>query len=69
MAGGWTTVPAREVCVGDLVRYRDREFVVARIEDPFMGLDSTLCLIEDTPQRWHAYPAGHDVGIEVRREA
>ena len=67
MADTWTTIKAGEVRPGDLVRYRESEFVVARVDDPFLGLDSMVCLIEDNDDRWHAYPAGKDGDLEVRR--
>ena len=67
MADTWTTIKAGEVRPGDLVRYRESEFVVARVDDPFLGLDSMVCLIEDNDDRWHAYPASKDGDLEVRR--
>jgi hypothetical protein len=67
MADTWTTIKAGEVRPGDFVRYRESEFEVARVDDPFLGLDSMVCLIEDNSERWHAYPAGKEGDIEVRR--
>ena len=67
MADTWTTITAGEVRPGDFVRMRDSEFEVARIDDPFLGLDSMVCLIEDNAERWHAYPAGKAGEVEVRR--
>ena len=67
MADTWTTIKAGEVRPGDVVRYRDNEFEVARVDAPFLGLDTMICLIEDNPDRWHAYPAGKDGDLEVRR--
>jgi hypothetical protein len=67
MADTWTTIKAGEVRPGDLVRYGESEFVVARVDDPFLGLDTMVCLIEDDAERWHAYPAGKDGDLEVRR--
>jgi hypothetical protein len=69
MAETWVTVKAGEVHPGDYVRHRDSEFVVARVEDPFLGLDSMIALIEDNPERWHKYPAARDADVEVRRPA
>ena len=67
MADSWTTIKASEVQPGDVVRYREVEFEVARIDDPFLGLDTMVCLIEDNPDRWNAYPASKDAEVEVRR--
>jgi hypothetical protein len=67
MADTWTTIKAGEVRPGDFVRYRENEFEVARVDDPFLGLDSMVCLIEDNDERWHAYPAGKEGDLEVRR--
>ena len=57
MADEWTTVTVDVLAVGDRVRLRGDEFDVARIDAPFLGRDGMVCLIEDTPARWHAYPA------------
>jgi hypothetical protein len=67
MADNWKTVKMEEVQVGDRVRYRGSEFVVARVDDRFLGRDEMVCLIEDNPQRWHAYPGPRagDVEVEV----
>ena len=29
---------------------------IARIDSPFLGMDAMVCLIEDEPTRWFAYP-------------
>jgi len=66
-AGGlWVEVAVGDVRIGDRVRARGAEFTVARIDHPFLGRDEMVCLIEDTPQRWHAYPAvlGGDVEVQ-----
>lgn len=53
----WETVEVDQLRVGDLVKHRSgQEFVVARIDSPFLGRSDLVCLIEDTPTRWHAYP-------------
>ena len=65
---GWHTVPARELAPGDHVRHGGREFDVARIDSPFLGQTAVICLIEDSPTRWHAHPVGATLEIEVRRE-
>jgi hypothetical protein len=67
MAETWTTVKASDVQPGDVVRLGDAEFEVARVESPFFGIDTMVALIEDNPNRWHKYPAGADMELEVRR--
>jgi hypothetical protein len=67
MDDGWTTVKAADVRPGDVARVKGVEFEVARVDDPFLGNDVMVCLIEDTPVRWHAYPARKDVDVEIRR--
>ena len=42
---------------------------MARIQSPFLGQTALVCLIEDTPTRWHAYPAGLALEIEVQSAA
>ena len=67
MSDNWETVGALEVEVGDRVRYRGREFTVARIDERFLGRDEMLCFIEDTPEQWHAYPGPVTGEVEVLR--
>ena len=57
MADEWQTVTVDQLAVGERVRYRGCEFDIARIDPKFLGRDAMVCLIEDTPTRWHAYPA------------
>jgi hypothetical protein len=64
----WQTTKAEQVQVGDVVRYAGREFTVARVDAPFLDRAEMVCLIEDTPQRWHAYPARTGADVEVRVE-
>jgi hypothetical protein len=64
MAGSWEQVTVDQLRVGDRVRYRDAEFDIARIDANFLGRSSMVCLIEDTPTRWHAYPAGLSAEVE-----
>ena len=40
---------------------------VARIDSPFLGLDSMVCFIEDTAERWRAHPAAKTAEVEVSR--
>ena len=56
-----------DVQPGDRVRHACREFDVARIQSPFLGQTALVCLIEDTPTRWMAYPVGVTMEIEVLR--
>lgn len=67
MASSWRKITVADVVRGDRVRLGLREFDVARIESPFLGQTALVCLIEDTPTRWHAYPAGVTLEIEVLR--
>ena len=63
----WTTVTADQVKPGERVRYRGHEFVVSRIDDAFLGRAEMLCFIEDTPERWFAYPGQKTGEVEVDR--
>ena len=67
MSTEWTQVLVSEVKPGDRVRRGGQEFEVARIDAPFLGVPSMVCFIEDTPSRWHAYPAAVNDQIEVSR--
>jgi hypothetical protein len=66
MSEQFESVGVGEVQVGDTVRYRDAVFTVARIDPKFLGMDAMVCLIEDTAERWHAYPAPADGTLERR---
>jgi hypothetical protein len=68
MSDAWTTVAVSEVKPGDFVRARGFEFEVGRIDPKFMGRDEMVCLIEDSPTRWHAYPMPLTGEVEVRRD-
>ena len=67
MPDAWTKITVADVVPGDHVRHGLREFDVARIQSPFLGQTALVCLIEDTPTRWNAYPAGVTLEIEVLR--
>jgi hypothetical protein len=67
MSYTWETVSMTEVAPGDRVRYRDYEFTVARVDEKFLGMDAMVCLIEDEPDRWFAYPGPKDGQIDVLR--
>ncbi len=66
MADDWQSKKVDDVQAGDVVRYAGQEFMVARVDAPFLGRDEMVCLIEDTPARWHAYPAVLGGDVEVR---
>ena len=66
MADGWTTTSVDDVQVGDVLRYAGQEFMVARVDAPFLGRAEMVCFIEDTPTRWHAYPAAKGAEVEVQ---
>jgi hypothetical protein len=63
----WHTTTVADVVAGDRVRHGTHEFDVARIQSPFLGQTALVCLIEDTPTRWRAYPVGVTMEIEVLR--
>ena len=69
MSEDWEEVAVPAIQVGDVVRYREQVFPVARIDPKFLGMDAMVCLIEDTPERWHAYPAPVDATLERRLPA
>jgi len=67
MAPTWQTIPVPEVKPGDRIRFRDTEFEVGRVDAKFLGMDQMVCIIEDTPTRWHAYPAAVAESLDVLR--
>jgi hypothetical protein len=67
VADSWETVGMADVEPGDRVRFRGFEFTVARIDPRFMGRDEMVCLIEDEPDRWFAYPG--PVSGEIERQS
>ena len=67
MADEWETVGMADVAAGDRVRFRGFEFTVARVDQRFLGRDEMVCLIEDEPERWMAYPG--PVAGEIERQA
>jgi hypothetical protein len=69
MASTWKTITVPEVKAGDRIRFRNTEFVVGRVDSPFLGMDQMVCIIEDTPTRWHAYPGSKAESVEVEVEA
>lgn len=67
MTAEWTTVPASEVVVGDRVRMRGDEFVVAEIDPALLGRDGLLGLIEHASGRWMKHPTGATALVDVLR--
>ena len=65
----WQKMTVADVKPGDRVRQGARDFRVARIQSPFLGQTALVCLIEDTPEKWMAYPMGVTLEIEVQRDA
>jgi glutathione peroxidase len=64
----WTKVTAASVEPGERVRLGSGEELTAtRVERSFMGIDSMVALIEDTPERWRKQPLGADNEVEVQR--
>ena len=66
MAETWTPTKVDDVRPGDRIRHRGFEFDVARVDPRFLGMDARVCFIEDTPERWHAYPAQRTEEVERR---
>jgi hypothetical protein len=66
MTDSWTTINVDDLQPGQRVRYAGFEFTVARIDGNFLGRDNMICLIEDTPERWQAYPTVVGGEIEVQ---
>ena len=68
MAATWQSIPVPDLVPGDRIRYRDTEFEIGRIDPRFLGMDAMVCIIEDTPTRWHAYPAQVSATIDALRD-
>ncbi|MGH9091588.1 MAG: hypothetical protein ACRDZR_09470, partial [Acidimicrobiales bacterium] len=69
MAHEWQRVPARQVAAGDVVRVRETEITVSRVEHGFLGRAGMVAFVEDSPSRWLKVPAAEDAEVEVRRPA
>jgi hypothetical protein len=41
------------------------ELIATRVEQPFMGRDNMIALIEDTPDRWFKRPVTVDAEVEI----
>jgi hypothetical protein len=64
----WNPVVARDVQPGDQLQLPSGdEMVASRIECPFMGTDTLVAIIEDTPTRWFKQPLPADLEVQVRR--
>ena len=61
----WSTITVEQVQPGQRVRFRGHEFTVSRVDQRFLGRDNMVCFVEDTPERWHAYPARLGDELEV----
>ncbi len=68
MAATWQSIPVPELVPGDRIRFRGTEFDIGRIDPRFLGIDAMVCIIEDTPTRWHAYPAQKTEVVESLRD-
>jgi hypothetical protein len=67
MSESWKTVTVDEVTVGDAVRTKTGDVVlVSRIERPFLGMDTMVAFVEDTPDRWFKQPMPTGGEVEVR---
>ena len=61
-------MPVGDVMPGDRVRLATgQEVLVSRIETTFMGMDSMVAFIEDTPTRWLKQPIPQSAEVEVHR--
>jgi hypothetical protein len=70
MTDSWTTAPATDVQPGDRVRLASgREMLVSRIEPSFLGRETMLAFIEDTPERWFKQPVQSAAEVQIRRAA
>ena len=68
MTESWKRIPVSEVRVGDRVRLESgAEVLVSRIEPRFMGMDTMVAFIEDTPARWYKQPLPQTADVEVER--
>jgi hypothetical protein len=69
MTKPWVSIPAEDVVVGERVRLGNGAVVlVSKIEDRFMGMDTMLAFIEDTPSRWFKAPVPRGTAVEVERD-
>jgi hypothetical protein len=65
-AGTWKSAKGSDIRPGDRVRTPDgMELIATRVEQPFMGRDNMIALIEDTPERWFKRPLTVDGDVEI----
>jgi hypothetical protein len=70
MSEQWISLEAGDVQAGDRVRMpTGKEFDVARVDRPFLGMDNLVCLIESNDERWFAQPVPIATGLEVLRSS
>jgi hypothetical protein len=67
VSDAWAQVAAEQVRVGDKVRMAGHEVLVSSIEPSFMGIDTMIAFIEDTPDRWFKMPVTKETEVEVQR--
>jgi hypothetical protein len=65
-AGAWKSAKGADIRPGDRVRTSDgAELIATRVEQPFLGRDNMIALIEDTPDRWFKRPVTVDADVEI----
>ena len=70
MTKSWIPISAEDVVVSERVRLSNGVvLLVSKIEDRFMGMDTMLAFIEDTPSRWFKAPVPRGTPVEVERES
>jgi hypothetical protein len=70
MTESWTSAAVADVQPGDRVRLASgREMLVSRIEPNFLGRDTMVAFIEDTPERWFKQPVQQVAELEILRPA
>jgi hypothetical protein len=68
MTESWTTMPAADVREGDRIRLASgQEMLVSRIEANFMGIQTMVAFVEDTPTRWFKQPVPQTAEVETQR--
>jgi hypothetical protein len=70
MTESWASAAVTDVRPGDRVRLASgREMLVSRIEPNFLGRETMVAFIEDTPDRWFKQPVQQVAEVEVLRPA
>jgi hypothetical protein len=68
MTESWTSAAVTDVQPGDRVRLANgREMLVSRVEANFLGRDTMVAFIEDTPERWFKQPVQQAAEVEILR--